>query len=446
LCSHECCCATNRCFEYKLELWPHSGVNGEMKFGRLGIRGADRYRTFSEERIVQMLVLAGRLYENESPIAEEASRQVLHAWMQKGLEFRRTAHGQPLFDPVEVFNFMKRIGLDGLDDFWSKRFVPTRRRLVLDLAELDLSRTDHEAGRRFTIDFRRAFHLRDVVPGSRLRLRAPLPLSGDHLTDCEVKPYVEPRPEAQINLTSGRMEARLAASGETEIILGARFNFTAHLQQPRSGECRPNSETAFYLSEREGLIVVSERVRALARSLASPSAQSIEVIRAFWDYINNHLICGAVHYDQIDLANPCDWVLDSGWFDCQLGSALFVALCRSHGIAARLVGGYLLYRMAPTNHYWSEVWMEDQGWTPFDFLGWDLAQGGRDVEWRDRFFGRLDYRLMTERLPREFTGAVGVPIPQEWCLLQVPKPGGVEINLTNINGERIYVDTIRVLD
>jgi hypothetical protein len=238
----------------------------------------------------------------------------------------------------------------------------------------------------------------------------------------------------------------MVASGEAEMALGARLSFAARPQAPCPGQGDGGPDQALYLRRREGLIVVSDRISALARSLAGAGASSLEAVRAFWDYINSELICGVLRYDQVDAVAPCDWVLDSGWFDCHLGSALFAALCRAHGIPARVVGGYVLYRPAPGNHYWAEAWIENQGWTPFDFLGWDLSRGGRDREWRDVFFGRIDCRMTTERLPREFTGAVGVPIPEAWGLLQVAMAGGLEISFLDINGTPVYADTVRVTE
>jgi hypothetical protein len=259
-----------------------------------------------------------------------------------------------------------------------------------------------------------------------------------------VAPYVETAGEAQTNLAPGRLEARMITSGEPEVTLGAKLSFTALPQKPFPSPEGTKPDMALYLRDREGLIVVSKRIRALAQSLVAADAPVREAVRAFWDYILGELNCGQIHYDQLDPASPGDSILDAGWFDCQMGAALFATLCRAHGIPARLVGGHLLYHVIPGNHFWVEVWIEDQGWTPFDFLSWDLSCGGRDVEWRDHFFGRVDYRLTSERLPREFTGTLGVPIPEAWCVIQLPRPGGLEIGFLDINGTSVYADTIRV--
>jgi hypothetical protein len=102
---------------------------------------------------------------------------------------------------------------------------------------------------------------------------------------------------------------------------------------------------------------------------------------------------------------PGDWLLDSGWGDCQLVSALFASMCRARGIPARILGGFYLYRTFSTNHYWAEAWIDGQGWMPFDFSCWDLSRGGQDPAWRDYFFGRLDCRLTNQCLPLDFTGS-----------------------------------------
>jgi hypothetical protein len=414
------------------------------KFGPLGIIVDDRYRTIPEERIVEMLLLVGWAYETLSPEAAAATKEALQLWTQIGLGFRLATNGERLFDPVEVVNFMTRAGVDGRHGFWEERNVHTLRRLVSDLSQADPSGLPAGGKRRFVVDYKRVFNLRSVAPGSRLRLRAPLPLEGDYLWNLKVTPFAKTVHDAQVDVRPGRLEVKATASGEAELVVGATLSFTARPQEPESGQDAAEPDRALYLRHQEGLIVVSERISALARSLAGDGATSVEAVRAFWEYMHRDLFSGVVHYDQIDLAAPCDWVLDSGWFDCQMGAALFVALCRAYGIPARIAGGYVLYRKAPTAHYWAEVWMENQGWTPFDFMTWNLSRGGRDREWLDRFFGRLDCRLTTQRMPNEFTGAIGVPIPPAWTLLLVPTSGGVEINFLNIDGTPVHADTISV--
>jgi hypothetical protein len=206
----------------------------------------------------------------------------------------------------------------------------------------------------------------------------------------------------------------------------------------------PPDKRAAYLRPREGLIVISKKVRELAQVLAPTGTDTAKAVRKFWDYMLDELNCGAMHYDQVCADAPCDTVLETGWYDCQLGSALFIALCRAQNIPARLVGGHLLYHHAPTNHYWAEVWLDATGWTPFDFLSWDLSLGGGDPAWRNAFFGRVDSRMITQLMPFEFTGAIGVSIPPAWHTLQTSKDNGVEISLLAVDATPVYSDHVAV--
>ncbi len=236
----------------------------------------------------------------------------------------------------------------------------------------------------------------------------------------------------------------MVSSGETEVVIGSKMSFSILPQKQGPGPVDEEPEKSLYLRHREGLIVISQRISALAESLAEKGAPSIEIVRAFWEFMNRELIFGGIHYDQVDYASPCDWVLDTGWYDCQLGSALFVALCRARGIPARLIGGYLLYPEAPGNHYWAEVWLEDQGWTPYDLFSLDLSPDGKETAWRDCFFGRIDCRLISDCLPKQFTGALGVPIPPAWCVIRTLGPEGSQITLMDIDGTPVYTDRVRI--
>jgi hypothetical protein len=411
----------------------------------LGIGVDDRYRTIPEGLIIETLMLVGWAHDTDSPEAWNAAASALQSWIRAGLGFIRAANGDPLFDPVEVYNFMKRAGLEGKDGFWRERVVETRSRLVSSWAA-DLSPNAPNCGKRqFRIDFKRRYNLSAIPAGTSLRLRAPLPVAGDQLDDLEIEPFVVAGEDVKIHRSEGRLEVRMVASGGASATLGATLAFTARLQEPSLVRPITDDERALYLSGREGWVVVSERIRTLASSLAATGVPAMETVRSFWEYIHAEMISGVIHYDQVDAASPCDWTLDAGWFDCQLGCSLFIALCRARGIPARLVGGYFLYPQSPTNHFWAEVWIEDRGWTPFDFMAWDIRRAGGDPNLADRFFGRLDYRMTCERLPRVFVGALGVPIPAPWFLLQAPKPGGVEIALTGAGGTAIYTDSVRMV-
>jgi hypothetical protein len=399
-----------------------------------GVRFSDDYRTLAEGQILDMLLLAGSAYELDQPEAIATTCRALEGWIDMGLGVRRTPRGERLFDPVEVVNVLKRLGLEGRDSFWTDRYVRTGRRLVTDQAS--------NGGRGYIVHFRRNFNLCTVPVGRRLRLRAPLPLASIYGDELDIAPFIEGASDARLCISEGRLEARFSAPG-APVTLGAKLSIPKIVPPSRTIRAL---ERPSYLKAREGLIVITDRVNALALALAGPDADAASVVRAFWNYLLDELLCGAVHYDQVRADAPCDSVLETGWYDCQLGSALFVALCRARQIPARLVSGHLLYQRAPTNHYWAEVWFDERGWTPFDFLSWDLSIGGRDSQWRDRFYGRIDDRMISQLLPFEFTGALGVSLPDAWHIVQTANDGGIKISLAAVGGETVYSDVISIVD
>ncbi len=386
-----------------------------------------------------MCHLAGWACERaEGSPGRALTRQALERWIAMGLGVRQGTDGGRYFDPAEVLNFIKQAGLDGRDTYWTERVVGTARRLVLDMRRDD--------PRKFTVELRRTFNTRSVAAGAALRLRMPLPLASDHLGDLEVHPHAVDT-ATDIAVSRGRLEVRIPASGSGEVTIGATTTFTAFPREP--GRAQPQPDLGVpdlrYLRPREGLIVVSDRVAALAGSLAGPDADPLAAIRAFWNYCLDEFSQGAVHYDQVDTEAPGDWLLDSGWGDCQLVGALFASMCRARGIPARILGGFYLYQACPSNHFWVEAWIDGQGWTPFDFVCWELSGGGRDPVWRDHFFGRIDGRLTNQCFPLDFTGAVGVKIPPAWHIVQSMEPAGVSVAMLDVAGTLLYRDFVSVV-
>ena len=420
---------------------------------RLGIQTDDRYRTVSEARLLEVLLLGGAVFEvaaGRYAQALESVRTALQAWIELGLRYRISGRGERLYDPVEVMNFQKWAGLRGLDRFWIDSFVDTHRKLVRDWAEQrghDSRAPDGQCDAPFKVLLQRRCNVRDFAAGTRLRLRMPLPLPCAYVHDVEIVPRVSPALAAEVVLNDGRMEVRLAATGEPFIDIGAEVSFMAAPRPADSagppGRLEPE-EAGTYLRPIEGLVRITPRLQALAESLAGREGNPSNMVRAFWNYLIDEFRCGMIHYDQIDVEAPGDWVLESGWYDCQLASAVFVTLCRARGIAARIIGGHLLYRFMPTNHYWAEAWIDGRGWLPFDFLCWDLSAAGRDPQWRDHFAGSIDYRMVTQCLPRAFTGSMSVRLPPAWHMLQARAGEGGEIEMIALDGSVAYRDIIVV--
>ncbi|HVZ29645.1 MAG TPA: hypothetical protein VG839_04585, partial [Asticcacaulis sp.] len=171
----------------------------------LGFQADDRYRTVAETRIIDMYHLAGWACERQS-VGRGLAAKALNDWIDLGLPFR-TADGGRFFDPVEVLNFAKQAGLDGRDGFWRDRLVTTARRLAQSLPD---------QARPFSVDLKRTFHIQ-AEQGQSLRLRLPLALESEHLTNLSVEPVSDA--EARLSVTRGRLEARLTAPESRTVTL-----------------------------------------------------------------------------------------------------------------------------------------------------------------------------------------------------------------------------------
>lgn len=402
--------------------------------------GDPRYRTIDAQRTVDYLLLAGWAFEMANG-QEVESRRAAVAALDRLVDLGLPHGGTPTertFDPVEVLNFVKWAGLEGQDAFWFTRFVATGRRLVATFGT--------ESGLRepvpVSVTLRRTFNVATTDPSKPLRLRLPMPIEDAQLRDLLVENVEADGLECRISADRCCIEARGPVPAAKMVVLSARFAFTS-----RGGAPLPDEDLTRYLRPAEGLIQVTPAVQALADRLAKGAATDRAAVSRFWDFFLDHLICGAVHYDQVDAAPAAtDWVLQTGWFDCTLGVALLVALCRAKGIPARVVSGYLLYPAAPTYHFWAEIWLDGGGWSPYDLLAWDLSAGGRDPAWRDCFAGRLEPRMKTQSLPVQFTGAPGVPFPSAWHMLTRRTAAGAETGFHALdNGALVYRDEIEVI-
>jgi len=425
-------------------------MNEAFKFG-----SNPDYRTIEESRILDLLLLSGWGHELRCGGGAEAAyctQVALEGWIDLGLPYRRSAQGDRLFDPAEVVNFLKWAGLIREDRFWVERYVATGRRLVTDMHApncdpLHPPPPSQLRRKRFEVTLEREFNLEHCPSRNRLRLRLPLPLEGATLRDLEFT-IIPPTSTGEIrySVTPGRLDAVLRGASGPRATLGVHASFAALPSSAAEGRSSLTPvEMELYTRPNEGLIQLCPRIRRLSEALAGRAKEPRIALAHFWHFIIDRLWCGVVHYDQVPLASPLAWVLDTGWFDCQLGSALLVGLCRARGMPARLTSGYMLYPIAPSFHCWAEVWLEGEGWIPLDLLSWDLSVRGRDVAWADYFFGALDPRLTTQCLPRLFTGLSPVRLPVAWHMLSRPLQKGIEIGFFSVKtGAMVYLDRIFV--
>lgn len=389
------------------------------------------YRTIGEERILELLLLHGWVHAVRAGARETAmaeARAALEKWVHLGLGFAARGNERS-FDPAEVVNFCKWAGLRGEDACWRERFVPNGRRLVLEqhgIAKDAGAAPDPSAlaPARFNFELSRSFNLDAFEPGTSIRLRLPLPLEEDANRNLNIRHSAAPDVPVAFTPLPGRLDVRLSVPRERTITVTIQFDVLAEpFRHFRSALTR--SERELYLRSAEGLMRITPRLSALAQDLAGNAHEDLEIVRRFWHFLLTRLACGTVHYDALDPRAALDTVLESGWFDCQLGSALIVALCRARGIPARLAAGYLLYPASPFHHYWAEAWV-DGGWFPLDSIASDLSAFGQDSGWRDGFFGSLDYRVKTQSLPHSFDASPSLRFPARWGSLSRLHDAGME--------------------
>ncbi len=416
------------------------------------LRTGPLQRRTPQARIVEVLLLgawAEAVAAGRRAAAEREAVAALDAWVGLGLACEHSDRDGRLFDLVEVQSFFRWAGLAGLDDFFAARWAPAFRAMAIDLAGPDGWPPPGGGGdvgeARFRITCARTFNLDRIPAGSRVRLRMPLPLDcADHGQPRILAGEAIRADGATVSISSGRLMAVLPAVRQRRITLEAEIDLsTINPTEPR-GRNLEATESALYLRSSEGAVRVTRAVETLAFRLAGRSPPMIAVQR-FWAYLLDELCLGAVPYETMTSAAAVDWVLDAGWFDCRLGAALLVSLCRARGIPARMVGGNFLYGRSPTNHHWSEVWIDGPGWLPFDVTAWDLSSGGLDAAWRGRYAGRLEPRMVTERPPMAFTGPIGVAWPDRWRMLQAITPAGVSVDFVDMDDDRlIYRDEFSV--
>jgi len=420
---------------------------------RLGIMVGARYRTVPEAQIVELLVLHGwahRIRDGDRAAAMEEAQNVLDRCVQTGLPFERKASGDRRFDPAEVVNTIKWASLHRGDPFWQECCVATSRKLVCEFHAIEDTNgvpppPTGLGAQRFSVALQREFNVQGCRPGKSIRLRLPLPLEGPALHDLEIVSTRSSSIGSVLTVGPGRLDAQLSSPTGT-VTLGAELSFVAYPTVPVSGSVALTpDERELYTRPREGIIHVDARIRELAAEIAGSVREPWAVMQRFWSFMLDRLICGLIHYDEFGTSNPLDRVLDSGWYDCRLGSALLIALSRARGFAARMASGYVLYSASTFYHYWMEVWIADRGWVPLDLFCADLSAMGRDKRWRNYFMGCLDYRMKTQCLPRFFDSSPSLRLPPHWHTLARPLDHGVEIGLfENGSGALIYQDRISV--
>jgi hypothetical protein len=389
------------------------------------------YRTVPRSRVIDHLLAHGWLFEQPAKVRSEAET-ALDRLIGLGLP-----HQADHFDPVEVMNAIRAAGRAGLDPTWAGRLLYNGRRLVspdhLPGPAPDLSSLPDQD---YQVTIRRAFNLPASEP-VRLRLPLPLDMNGSPTLTCSV-------PAAEMRTGDGWADFRLTVPETGDVICSADLTLTAGVQGPDGSDLNPQ-DRALYTRPVEGLVRVTPRVRALAMTLAESETLSVRKLHRLLDFMDQDLRPGNVSHYRINPSDPADLVLDEGWYDCLLGSALLAGLCRAVDIPARLLCGYGMYPAGTGNHFWIEVWLESAGWTPVDVLRMELGQAGGGLAWRNLFVGKQDHWMVVERLPRQFAGMGSVRLPGAWHQISRRVPGGLASDMLDAeSGRLIYSEEVVV--
>jgi hypothetical protein len=117
----------------------------------------------------------------------------------------------------------------------------------------------------------------------------------------------------------------------SELTSAATCEFVCHLRRSSSEGVLKQHEEALALGPSEGLIRLTAAVRELGEKLVGGATDTMTIVRLFCDYLHAAPNIEALRYSQLSPADPLISILNIGWADSQLASALLVALCRSRG-------------------------------------------------------------------------------------------------------------------
>ena len=231
------------------------------------------------------------------------------------------------------------------------------------------------------------------------------------------------------------------------VTIGSDLDLVAQRPAGRAADRLTAQDATFYLRPSEGLIQVTPLIGDLARKIAGARAPEAAV-DAFVVYMRSRFLRSYVRYDEVAMDTPGDWAVNRGFYDCQLGAAFLISLCRARGIPARMVNGHFLHRLAPSNNSWVEISIDGVRWGTIDLVNRErgLPSSPTGSDWWTHFARRTeDYRLVLERMPLAFTGPMSVRRPPVWQMLHAKGGRGLDITYRDIaDGRLIYRDHIAV--
>ncbi len=204
-----------------------------------------------------------------------------------------------------------------------------------------------------------------------LRVYQPRPIAWGGQRDITIETVDPPPTEEGTDPVFGNgiyyWQQSTPVSGESaQFIL--KFSFTAYETvtniDPASVESYDTADPLYdlYTRSEQFIEAADQQIIATANQVAGEETNPYLVARKFYDYIID-----TVQYERLGKglfgAKEC---LTTGKGECSDYAALFVALCRAHGIPARPVVGYWAVSGIANTHAWAEFYLEPFGWIPVD--------------------------------------------------------------------------------
>lgn len=140
-----------------------------------------------------------------------------------------------------------------------------------------------------------------------------------------------------------------------------------------------NLEFKDFLKQEKHIEKNNPQIQEIAESIEGQT--EIDIVRNIYNFVVDNL-----EYT----TSQKDWgavkALQQKKGDCSEYSDLFVAICRTKNIPARVVTGYTAQtKPSLSKHHWVEVFLQNYGWVPFDPTQGDVKNG----MFRDIAFGRM---------------------------------------------------------
>lgn len=247
--------------------------------------------------------------------------------------------------------------------------------------------------RRF--EFRYAGAIRDLNPGTRVRVWLPMPVSTEHQV-VELVSAQLPTP-AQSGQDSGSgncmvsFETEVPASGMVDFAL--TFDVTRAEVKGLAGRQKTlaDDERKQFLAPNR-LVPITGKPLELLSGLRLPKSQ-LELGRTLYDRVDEHMkydksLPGYGNGDSV-------WACDSRSGNCTDFHSLFISLARSKGLPSRFeigfpipdqrgagkVGGY---------HCWAFFHTAEHGWVPTD-----ISEADKHPELKAYYFGNLTENRVT---------------------------------------------------